>query len=202
MQIQCGVTFDNPRTHFELSLADHLFGRVYYLTCILTDSIQLICKVAFACFATGIASLFLGQSDILNQWVKFAWSDATFSAKMLMESIRGVFDPLSAYAAKFELHKANVKDYFNEKVLSKINVLEQLPCRLLLLARMVEEVVNILLSSLRLTLSTVLFSLSLGQAEGMGVIALGASGSLVRSIIATTLCFMGVISVELILEQD
>lgn len=183
------------------STTDRLCGSAYYTVCTAADVVQTVTKVAFAALTALASVLLFGQSQLMNATCKYAAKDLHFSASLLLESARGIIDPVGAYQAKLELHSKNMDNGidFTGDQLKKINLIENLAARILFLGKAVLELPSLATSGIRFGTSLILSEAF--RSEPMEVLYLGAAASFGHSVITASMALAGVFRPVEILEN-
>jgi hypothetical protein len=162
-----------------LSGTDRTCGAIYYVFASLTDIAQTVTKVACATFISVVAGLFLFRSDALNAAAEYTWKDVGFSLKMTRESFKGIANPVQAWKTKAELHLNHTNQLFlNQDKIDQMSIMENIGARLCFLGKFVEQLVTILLSSIRCGIAVCLQALDISKASLWGCFGAVASAEL------------------------
>lgn len=159
----------------DLTPSDHFFARSYYVINTPIDLIQTIAKTAKAIFASLIAALFLGSSDLLNQCHVDAWRDVGYSFQMTAFSLFGIINPKRAWLEKANLHLSKRASLLPIYALiereSKAKTIAQ---KALTFGGMMESTLRLGTSLIRWGVATGMYKLSGEKATFTGLLAEGA----------------------------
>lgn len=104
------VTFTIDGVPNSISFPERLVSGLYNIACSAIDLVKLVMKVALAIFATLLAGICFGQSKLMNHFHRDAWEkEVLLSGKMLVASLKGIFDPIGAYTEKLFLRNPLIK---------------------------------------------------------------------------------------------